>query len=816
MGLCLDRSILRVVATLAILRAGGAYLPLDPSYPRERLELLVRDSAAPVILTTEELLAVLPETPARAVCLDGEEETGVEAGLPEVPEIPAEALAYVMYTSGSTGVPKGVAVPHRGVVRLVRETDYASFGPGEVVLQFAPFAFDAATFETWGALLNGGRLVLPPPGALSLAELERQVLGHGVTSLFLTTGLFHQVADLDLSGYRGLRQLLTGGDVLSVPHVRRAAVELPATRVICCYGPTENTTFTTCHPVVEPDGLGSTVPLGRPIANSWVHVLDRGSAPVPMGVTGELSIGGDGLAWGYLGRPDLTAERFVPDPFGRGLGERLYRTGDLVRWRPGGRLEFLGRIDGQVKIRGFRVEPGEVEAALALHPQVRDAVVLVRGEVGRDRRLVAYVVATEEAAPGEPRGGALAAHLRARLPAYMVPSAFVLLPALPLTANGKVDRGALAGIEPERSALGEPRSDIAAASAPRDETEALLAGIWAEVLGLDRVGIDDDFFELGGHSLLATRVVSRVRQVFGADLPLSSLFERPTVAALAAEIAAALAGRDAAPPLLRAPDEEKEEDEEEEEPTLPLSFAQERLWFLDQLEPGSATYNIPAALRLRGRLATAVLASSFAEIVRRHEALRTTFTVVEGRPVQVVAPALAVPLSLPEVDLASLPAGARSREARRLAGAEARRPFDLVTGPLLRIALLLFASDESLLLLNLHHIVSDGWSMGVMVQELGALYRSFLVGEPSPCRSCPCNTPTSRSGNGSGSRGRSWSWRSPGGGRPWPASRRSTSPPTIRGRRSGRGRAPSAASSSPARRARPWCGSPGARAPPSS
>ncbi len=541
-GLCLDRSIERVVATLAILAAGGAYVPLDPSYPQDRLDYLVRDSVASVLLTERRLLPLLPATEARVICLDEEgwATSGDVGVLRPLPAIPPTSLAYLMYTSGSTGTPKGVAVPHRAVVRLVRETGYADFGPEESWLQFAPFAFDASTLELWGALLHGGRVVMPPPGVLSLAELGNLVERHGVTALWLTAGLFHQmVAEGDLQTLSGLRHLLAGGDVLSPALLRRAAVELPGTRLICGYGPTENTTFTTCHTVDRLAEMGATVPLGLPIAHTSVYVLDLGLSPVPVGVAGELCTGGDGLAWGYLGRPELTAERFVPSPFGlpgKSEGERLYRTGDLVRWRAAGWIEFLGRIDGQVKIRGFRIEPGEIEMALTSHPAVESAVVLALDAVGGlggagDRRLVAYLVLVIGSDPNDLRGEALVTDLqedlKKRVPEHMVPAAFVFLDALPLTANGKVDRKALPtpGWKAETPYL-----------APRSAVEAVLAELFSEVLGIAQIGVLDGFFRLGGHSLQATQLVSRVQGTFRVKLPLRRVFESPTVEALAAAV----------------------------------------------------------------------------------------------------------------------------------------------------------------------------------------------------------------------------------------------------------------------------------------
>ncbi|HSU83330.1 MAG TPA: amino acid adenylation domain-containing protein, partial [Thermoanaerobaculia bacterium] len=493
-ALCLDRSPAQGVATLAVVAAGGAYVPLDPAYPRERLAFLLRSSAAPVLVTEErwlpmwlEMLSELPDLKAAVLCLDGPpaetagEEEAREAPLPAVA---ATGLAYVMYTSGSTGEPKGVAVTHRGVVRLVRGTGYARFGPGETWLLYAPYTFDPSTLELWGALLHGSRLVIPPPGVLTTAELGEVVKREGVTTLWLTTGLFRQIVEENLEALSGVRQLLTGGDVMPVAPARRVLAELPGTRLINGYGPTENTCFTSCYTVRGAAELDPSVPVGRPIAHTWVAVLDRDQMPVPPGVAGELCTGGDGLARGYLDHPDRTAERFLPDPSGREAGGRLYRTGDLVRWRPSGDLEFLGRIDTQVKVRGFRVEPGEIETALTAHPRLSSAVVLAQREEAGGHRLVAYVVAAAAAATAAsaPEPSELRDFLRRRLPEFMVPSAWVSLPALPLTANSKVDRKALALLQPDR-----PRST---GGAPRTLAEQRIAGIFSELLGAEVLGVE--------------------------------------------------------------------------------------------------------------------------------------------------------------------------------------------------------------------------------------------------------------------------------------------------------------------------------------
>jgi len=704
-GLCIERSLDMIVATLAILKVGGAYVPLAPEMPRERLAWMAADAGVEIVLTREPLLELLP-LGLHVLCLD--RDAAVISGAPETPPVSSTVpanLAYVMYTSGSTGRPKRVGVTHGNVVRFVRGTRLIEATPDEVFLQSAPISFDGTTFEIWGPLLNGGRTAVLPPHVPSLEELAAAVERHGVSTLWLTAGLFQQMVDGPLGRLRGVRRLLAGGDVLSAPHVEKALRELPGTLLFNGYGPTENTTGTSTHRVraVRP---GLPVPIGRPLANTEIHLLDASWELVPLGSPGELALGGEGVARGYLGRPELTAERFVPHPFGDGA--RLYRTGDLGRRLAGGEIEFLGRIDRQVKIRGFRVEPGEVEAALMACPGVREAAVDIRSAVG-EKRLVAYLVPRDESS--DLSAAALRAALKETLPEAMLPSAFVSVAALPLTANGKVDRRRLP--EPVWEGSG------AEGGAPRSQAEELLAGIWSEVLEIERVGVYDDFFALGGHSLMATRVVSRVREAFGVEIPLRLVFEEPTVAALAAVIERErLTGAGVPPEVVPVPRSGGD---------LPLSFAQQRLWFLDRLQPESPFYNLPAAVRLRGRLRPEVLARCFAEIVRRHEALRTSFPDAAGVPVQRVEPPYAP--ALPWIDLGGLPAAVRDSAVHALAAAEARRPFRLASEPLLRTLLLRIASDiapeEHVLLLTMHHIVSDGWSIGVLLREVAALYAAF-------------------------------------------------------------------------------------------
>ena len=534
-GICVERSLNMVIGVLGILKAGAAYVPLDLGYPRGRLSVMLADAQVPVLLTHERVLKRLPDYPGTVVCLDSDwDEIALESSENVITGTTAESLAYVMYTSGSTGLPKGVCVPHRGVVRLVKNTNYVRLSGDEVFLQFAPISFDASTFEIWGCLLNGGRLVIFPPHTPSLEELGRALQRHGITTLWLTAGMFHQMVEGHLDSLKSIRQLLAGGDVLSVPHARTALQELRECQLINGYGPTEGTTFTCCYSMRDPSQVSLTVPIGRPIANTTVYILDQYLQPAPIGVPGVLCIGGDGLARGYLNRPQLTAERFIPNPFNPEPGALLYRTGDWARYRADGVIEFLGRKDQQVKIRGFRIELGEIEATLGRHPSVREAVVLARSDEPGEKRLVAYVVPME--LPGPPISE-LRSFLRERLPDYMLPLAFVTLEALPLTPNGKVDRNSLPA--PARVRALEQNAFVA----PRTPVEEVLAGLWAELLGIERVGIHDNFFELGGHSLVATQLISRIRNSLRVELPLRALFEQPTVAGLATMITASLSHR---------------------------------------------------------------------------------------------------------------------------------------------------------------------------------------------------------------------------------------------------------------------------------
>ena len=513
-GVCLERSTEMVIALLAVLKAGAAYVPLDPAYPAVRLALMVEDAGLSVILTNDAHLLSAPDR--HLLRVDAEDfADGDEVNL--ATEVRAEDLAYVMYTSGSSGTPKGVAVPHRGVVRLVKDTNYASFSPDETFLQLAPISFDASTFEIWGALLNGGKLVVMPAAPPTLEDIGHAIREHGVTTLWLTSGLFNAMVDERLHDLRSLRQLLAGGDVLSVPHVGRVLRELKNTRLINGYGPTESTTFACCHTISADAPLEGAIPIGKPIANTTAHILDANLQAVPVGASGELHLGGDGLARGYWRRKELTAEKFITDA----TGVRLYKTGDLARWRNDGVIEFLGRADNQIKLRGFRIEPGEIETALKQQSDVLDSAVLLREDTPNDKRLVGYVVRKADALTAFD-SSALIAALKKSLPDYMVPSAIVALPALPRTPNGKLDRHALPA----------PKSTNAFVPA-ETPFEEKLAAIWAGVLGLERVSATDNFFDLGGHSLLGLRLVNQLRETLGQHVPLTMIFEAPTVSGMA-------------------------------------------------------------------------------------------------------------------------------------------------------------------------------------------------------------------------------------------------------------------------------------------
>jgi amino acid adenylation domain-containing protein len=686
-GLSIERSPELVAALLGVWQAGAAYVPLDPAQPAARLAAITEDAAPQVVVDRE--------------MVDEAEKDGEDEGL----EVQAGNLAYLLYTSGSTGRPKGVMVEHGSLAHSLRALLAFGFAPGDRMPVLAPFSFDIFLFELLAPLLAGGTAVLvdlqPAPDVPALvAALAETTLLHAVPAVM------RQIVD-EVRRRRGtepgLRRIFVGGDAVPPALLADLREVFPAAQSTVLYGPTETTLVAASFTLNNNPPGGNMI--GRPLPGVSLTLRDRDGNPVPVGVSGEIWLGGQGVAQGYWRRPDLTADAFVPAP-----GARFYRTGDLARQLADGTVEFLGRVDHQVKVRGVRIEPGEVEAALVAHPAVREAVAQALLDARGDRILAAWIVLRDGTAVPD-----LAGFLRRRLPESMIPTAWTFLPALPLTAHGKVDRRALPAPAGPAAVSG---------AAPRTPAEELLAGIWAELLGRDTVGVHDDFFAAGGHSLLAVRAVSRVRDAFGIELAVGAVFAAPTPAALAARIEGFRSDRPTLPPIVPV---ERARD-------LPLSFAQERLWFVDQVVPGNV-YNVPLALRLRGPLDAAAWERSLDEVRRRHEALRTTFRATSGGPVQVVAPF--VPQLLPEIDLSALPAAARDAEAARLAAAEAARPFDLRTGPLLRAALLRLAADDQLALLVCHHIVADGWSTGVLLGEMETLYAALSSGLPSPLAPLP-------------------------------------------------------------------------------
>jgi amino acid adenylation domain-containing protein len=718
-GLMLERSVEMLVGVLGVLKAGGAYVPLDPAFPATRLQFMLEDSGLKILLTQTTLNELVSPQRAAVVLLNTlQPELAAQSSSNPQGVASAENLAYVIYTSGSTGRPKGVCIQHRAVVNFL---DSMSRQPGltplDVLLSLTTLSFDIAALELFLPLTVGARVVLGTREVAADGRLLQEALDASrATVLQATPATWRMLLDAGWPGDSGLK-ILCGGEAL--PTDLAGKLLKRGSSFWNLYGPTETTVWSTARQIQAADQL---ITIGRPIANTQVYLLDPRLKLVPVGVTGELYIGGDGVARGYLNRADLTAERFIPDPFSAAAGARLYRTGDLARYLPDGDIEYLGRADQQVKVRGFRIELGEIEIALSQHPAVKNCVVASRDdETSGGKQLVAYIVA-RAASPPIPTPADLRAHLRHTLPEHMIPSSFVTLDALPLTPNGKLDRRGL----PASDFSGAARTGDTFAP-PRTPIEEVIANIWSSVLGLERVGRSDNFFDLGGHSLLATRLVSRLGQTFGVELPLRALFEHPTVGTLAEVIEQARrAGTTpSAPPLERV----------ERSVAPPLSFAQQRLWFLDQLESGTPLYNIPAAIRLSGHLDVAALSRALTDVVQRHEALRTTFAARGGEAVQIINEPQ--PLDLPVTNLSALSEPEREAAAARLCAEEAARPFDLSTGPLLRVSLLQLGEAEHVLMLTMHHIVSDGWSAGVLVSEVGTLYAAFTQGKESPLTELP-------------------------------------------------------------------------------
>ena len=710
-GVCLRRTVELPVALLAVLKAGGTYAPLDPDYPPERLGYLLEDSCSALVISERSMLPALPQVRPQTLVLEELDAVlAVQSDEPLPVSCDAENLAYLIYTSGSTGRPKGVAIPHRAAALFISWA-LKVFPPGELqgVLAATSVCFDLSIFELFVPLSCGGRVFIVP-NALHLPSFSRR------DEVTLVNTVPSAMAELVRSGGlpRSVRVVNLAGEALPKRTVDALYALGHVERVFNLYGPSEDTTYSTFEHVPRDERRSPTI--GRPLENSQAYVLDRHLRLVPQGVPGELYLAGDGLARGYLLRPDLTAERFLPDPYSRTPGGRMYKTGDLVRYLPDGRLDYLGRLDHQVKVRGFRIELGEIEARLRAHEDVADTVVVAREDSPGDKRLVGYVVPKEGRTLST---AALRAELSRHLPEYMVPPQWVVLEKLPLTPNRKVDRAALPA--PERTVAGEGER-----VAPRTETEAKLCALWSELLETPVEDVRQGFFELGGHSLLAMRMVSRLESLFQVRLPLRAVFEVPSLEALAARLDAERASenRPALAPVERQPRTQP----------LPLSSAQQRLYFLDRLEPGSPFYTISSGLRLTGPLDAQALRDALAALAERHESLRTVFTLEQGEPGQRILPPT---FTLERADVSALAGEARETRALELAGEFARRPFELSREVPFRALLVSLGAHEHLLVLAVHHIASDGWSMKLMLRDAAAFYEARRSGRPASLPELP-------------------------------------------------------------------------------
>lgn len=714
-ALVIERSLEMVVGLLGIMKAGGAYIPVDPAYPSDRVAYMLEDSQSKIILTEEGLLDGLPTNTASVLCLDRDwPQIAAESNAAAPATAQAEDLAYIIYTSGSTGRPKGVELPHRALVNFMcglREEP--GLGPSDRLLAVTTLSFDIAGLELYLPLVVGATVVLASRSLASDGRLLAEALEkEAITVMQATPASWRLLLEAGWGGKADLR-IFCGGETFPRDLADRL---LP-----CCaelwnlYGPTEATIWSTLQRV---ESAAGPVPIGHPIANTEIQILDDSLQPVAPGETGELFIGGEGLARGYFQRPELTAERFLDHPLEPGSGKRLYRTGDLAKYRPDGTLEHQGRVDFQVKVRGFRIELGEIEANLEQQSEVKQAVVLAREDRPGDKQLVAYVTSKQGT---ETTSRALREALRESLPDYMVPGLFVFLDAFPLTPNGKVDRNALPAPTADHTARSEEYL------APRNADEGRLASLWSEVLRVEKIGVQDDFFELGGDSLKVAQVATRIREAFKVDMPLRLLFENPTVAALLPAI-------EALPPSA-AGLEELPLTEVKRGELIPLSFAQERVWFIHQLNPENLAYNFHSWIGYRGKLNFAALQQALEEVLRRHESYRSTFPMIDGRPQQIVHPA--EPYSLTLIDFSVQPDDRRAAALQAWCDEEFERRFDLNVLPLVRWTLVRMDAEEHLLMHSEHHLVHDGWSFNVFLCELVDLYRAYAAGEPSPLPELP-------------------------------------------------------------------------------
>jgi tyrocidine synthetase-3 len=719
-GLMFERSLEMIIGIMGILKAGGAFLPVDTDYPAERKTFMLHDSNTHILLTYTPLIAEKKfKFNGEMILLDElsvPEGVGMNKSTTSKYDNAGGELAYIMYTSGSTGRPKGVMATHRNVVRLVVNPNYIRLNGETRILQTGAPVFDATTFEIWGALLNGGRLVLVEKEViLDAYRLDQAIRQNKINTLWLTSPLFNRLALENCDIFSNLDYLLVGGDVLSPRYINLVRSKSKKLKIINGYGPTENTTFSTTF-LIDRD-FEESIPIGSPIANSTAFVLDRYGKPQPVGVFGELWVGGDGVSRGYLNNPELTADKFVISHLSSvnessnklSTNDRFYKTGDLARWLPDGNIDFLGRIDHQTKIRGYRVEPGEIESRLLSYPTVKEAVVTAGEGEDEEKYLCAYLVLY----PGEHlEKEELRSHLSLELPDYMVPPYFVVLEKMPLTTNGKVDRKIL------------PKPDVTSDKdhiPPRDETENLVAEIWAQVLGIDKkkISIDDNFFRLGGHSLKAASLCGRIYKALSVEIPIGELFERPTIEGISRYIARAKETRYLSIEIV----EEKE--------YYPLSSPQKRLFLIYQMSPSGITYNLTGIMEVQGKLEKKRFEECFSRLITRHESLRTSFEFINGEPVQEIHPQVEFEIKYDQSLVnghwslgncqgeGEIPSPIKVEKIIR----DFIRPFDLSQAPLLRVGMIKIEEEKHLLLLDMHHIISDGVSMGIFIKEFTALYR---------------------------------------------------------------------------------------------
>ncbi|NEY83022.1 amino acid adenylation domain-containing protein, partial [Bacillus sp. 3H-10] len=685
-GIMVDRSLEMIIAIMGILKSGAAYLPIDPETPKDRVEYMLQDSNAIVLLTKDKYIKQFKFN-VKTINLDQENLQTFSSKNLNLQNSPSDT-AYIIYTSGSTGTPKGVVIPHYSAIRVVKNTNYIEISDSDTILQLSNYAFDGSIFDIYGALLNGARLVMVEKDTvLNLHKLTQLVREEKISIMFITTALFNTLVDLEIDCLKKVRKILFGGERVSVPHVQKAFKKLGKDKIIHVYGPTESTVYATYYFINE---LTEIIPIGKPLANTSVFIVDKDRNLVPFGVPGELCISGDGLSKGYLNNEQLTAEKFVSNPFVP--RERMYRTGDLARMLPDGNIEFLGRIDHQVKIRGHRIELGEIENQLLKHEAVKEAVVIARGDKDHQPYLCAYF--TSKKSKDASMTKEIRRFLEQALPEYMVPAFFVQLDKLPLTANGKIDRKALP-VPDESEIVGVEYE------APRNEVEEKLASIWQDILGVEKIGINDHFFEMGGHSLKATTMMSRIHKELMVELPLRQVFQTPTIKGIGEFIRSTKESKFSAIKKV------------EEKDYYPLSSAQRRLYILNKIEGSGITYNIPSAIKIKGDLKIHQFEKAFCKLIERHEALRTSFLMVDGEPVQRIEKEIDFKVSYREADAA--------HHVDEMIN-EFIRPFDLEKAPLLRVEMIKTKKDEHIMVLDMHHIISDGVSMGIFTRELAELY----------------------------------------------------------------------------------------------